>query len=54
MNADHPNVYITIKITIREFFKLQCWKDVNCIFLTYIPVVENKLEHTTRAWGSFL
>ena len=48
-NADLPN----IKITIVEFYNLQCWKDVNRIFPTHITVSENKLEHTTEARGIF-
>ena len=27
--------------TIREFYKIQGWKNVNCIFPTYNPVPEN-------------
>ena len=36
--ADKPNM----KITISEFSKLQCWKDENCIFPTYISVPKNE------------
>ena len=37
-NDDKPN----IKIKIREFYNLQCWKNVKGILPTYILVPENK------------
>ena len=50
MNIDKPN----IKIAIGEFYKLQFWKDVKCIFPTHISVPEIKLENKTKAQESFL
>ena len=40
MNDDEPN----IKIPIREFYKLQCWKDINCIFVSEYTVSRSSMK----------
>ena len=44
INANRPNV----KITVWEFYELQCGKDVNCMLPTYIPIPQSKYELKTQ------